>query len=69
MNDILSKALDAHQPDSEQLLEALEVLSQSGTAEEKQSRLIELADDAPEHEQIKFDELSEAVAREQLDGR
>lgn len=69
MNDILNRALAAHRPDSELLLEALEVLSQSGTAEEKQARLIELAADAPEHEQIKFDELSEALAREHLDGR
>tara|TARA_R110002124_G_scaffold199310_2_gene366159 strand:+ start:596 stop:805 length:210 start_codon:yes stop_codon:yes gene_type:complete len=69
MNDILSKALDAHQPDSEQLLEAMAVLKQNLPIDEKQTRLIELAADAPEHEQIKFDELAETLAREYIDGR
>jgi hypothetical protein len=69
MNDLLSRALAAQQPDSEQLQQAIQLLKQDIPGKDKQQRLQQLADQAPQHEQSHFNDLFDSLARAQLNGR
>jgi hypothetical protein len=62
MNDMLQRALAAHQPDSAQLQEAMQLLKTKLSPDEKQQQLELLARQAPEHEQEHFADLFESLA-------